>query len=113
MRTPMPSPRGTNHARFFVNPRGAYDAALPEDAAAELLVFLQGKLSDADLAEFCKLAGIDAGMSMDEPEPFKGMPQPSGGKFGQDSRRRAPMTSAQEADFNKRFPHAARIRVNP
>lgn len=105
MRTAMPSPRGTNHARLFVNPRGAYDAALPEDAAAEILVFLQGKLSDADLAEFCKLAGIDAGITMDSPVPFKGMPQPGGGKFGEDSRRRG--------SFAERFPHAARIKVNP
>lgn len=86
MRTPMPSPRGTNVAKLFVdrNPRAAYDA-MPEDAAAELLVFLTGKLSDADLAEFCKMAGIDQGITMDSPEPFKGMPEPGGGKFGEDS----------------------------
>jgi hypothetical protein len=105
MRTPMPSPRGTNHARLFVNsnPRGAYDAALSEESAAALLAFLHGKLSDADLAEFCKMAGIDAGMSMDEPEPFKGMPLPGGGKFGQDS---TPAKIAQVRAL------ASRIRVS-
>jgi hypothetical protein len=112
MRTPMPSPHGTNHARLFVNPRGAYDAALPEDAAAELITFLTGKLSDADLAEFCKLAGIDQGVTMDEPVPFKGMPQPGGGKFGEDSRRRRPHSAAESASFAERFPHAARIKVS-
>ena len=87
MRTPMPSPRGTNVARLFLNrsPAGAYDAALSEESAAELLAFLQGKLSEADLAEFCKMAGIDQGITMDEPEPFKGMPTVGGGKFGEDS----------------------------
>jgi hypothetical protein len=85
MRTPMPSPRGTNHARLFVNPRGAYDAALSEESAADLLVFLTGKLSDADLAAFCKMAGIDQGVTMDSPEPFSGMPLVGGGKLGQDA----------------------------
>jgi hypothetical protein len=105
MRTAMPSPRGTNYARLFVStsPRGAYDA-MPADGGAELVEFLRGKLSDADLAEFCKMAGIDAGMSMDEPVPFKGMPQPGGGKFGEDSRQRA--------SFAQRFPHAAKIKVS-
>jgi hypothetical protein len=109
----MPSPRGTNHAGLFLanNPRGAYDAALPEDAGVKLLTFLQGKLSDADLAEFCKMAGIDQGITMDEPGSFPGMPRPGGG-FGQDARYRRPMTSAQTADFAKRYPHAARIVVN-
>lgn len=113
MRTAMPSPRGTNYARLFVNrsPAGAYDAAMPEDAAAEILTFLTGKLSDADLAEFCKLAGIDAGITMDEPVPFKGMPQPGGGKFGQDARRR-PHSAAESASFAERFPHAAKIKVS-
>lgn len=93
-------------------PRHAFDGQLDEAAAAELYTFLQGKLSEADLAEFCKRAGIDAGMSMDEPEPFKGMPLPGGKKFGEDSRRRRPMTAAEEADFAARFPHASRIRIN-
>jgi hypothetical protein len=105
MRTAMPSPRGTNHARLFVSasPRGAYDA-MPDDGGAELVEFLRGKLSDADLAEFCKMAGIDAGVTMDEPVPFKGMPQPGGSKFGEDSWKRA--------SFAERFPHAAKIKVS-
>jgi hypothetical protein len=110
MRTAMPSPLGTNHARLFLNPRGAYDA-MPADGGAELVEFLRGKLSDADLAEFCKMAGIDASMSMDEPIPFKGLPQPGGGKFGEDSRRR-PHSAAESASFAQRFPHAAKIKVS-
>jgi len=114
MRRPMPSPRGTNHAGLFLanNPRGAYDAALPEDAGVKLLTFLQGKLSDADLAEFCKMAGIDQGITMDEPGSFTGMPRPGGG-FGQDARYRRPMTSVHQAEFNRMFPNAARIKVHP
>lgn len=105
MRSPMPSPRGTNHARLFIttNPHGAYDERLSEESGAELYAFLQGKLSDEDLAEFCKLAGIDAGLGMDNPEPFKGMPQPGGGKFGQDS---------SNAVINRARANAARITVN-
>jgi hypothetical protein len=90
-------------------PRHAFDGQLDEAAAAELYTFLQGKLSEADLAEFCKRAGIDAGIGMDEPEPFKGMPRPGG---AMDTRRRT-LTAAQEASFAERFPGAARIKVNP
>jgi hypothetical protein len=104
MRTPMPSPRGTNHARLFVNPRGAYDAALSEESAADLLVFLTGKLSDADLAEFCKMAGIDQGVTMDSPEPFAGMPLVGGAKFGEDS--------ATKAMFARIKANTGRITVN-
>lgn len=123
MRTPMPSPHGTNRAGLFLNPRGAYDA-MPADGGAELVEFLRGKLSDADLTSFCEMAGIDAGMSMDEPVPFKGMPQPGGGKFGEDSRRLSmdarlrairerPRTMADDQDYARRYPHAATIKVNP
>jgi hypothetical protein len=95
-------------------PRHAFDGALNEAAAAELYAFLQGKLSEADLAEFCKRAGIDAGMSMDGPEPFRGMPEPGGGKFGMDGRRRArPPTAEQEAGYKARFPNVARIGIQP
>jgi hypothetical protein len=84
---------------------------LNEASAAELYSFLHGKLSEEDLAEFCRRAGIDAGMSMDEPEPFRGMPRPGG---AMDTRRRArPLTDAQKAAFDARFPHAAKIKVNP
>jgi hypothetical protein len=94
MRQPMPSPRGTNLARLFItaNPSGAYDAALSEESGAELYAFLQGKLSEEDLAEFCKLAGLDAGLGMD--------------------RRRPAMDAASAADFARRYPHAAKIVVN-
>jgi hypothetical protein len=94
MRSPMPSPRGTNHARLFItsNPKGAYDAALSEESGAEVYAFLQGKLSEEDLADFCKLAGIDAGLGMD--------------------RRRPAMDAAAKADFAHRWPHAAKIVVN-
>lgn len=95
MRRPIPSPRGTNHAGLYLvtNPRGAYDEALSDASAAELLSFLQGKLSEEDLIAFCKLAGIDdPGMGMD--------------------RRRHAMDGAAEADFAKRFPHSARIKTS-
>lgn len=92
-------------------PRRAYDGALNEASAAALYTFLQGKLSEADLAEFCRRAGIDAGMSMDEPEPFKGAPQPGGRKFGEDARRRR-LTPDEEAEIASRYPHAAKIKVS-
>lgn len=85
----MPSPKGTNLDRRFIidrsRPSAAYDAALSDESALKLLEFLRGKLSDEDLSDFCKLAGVDAGVSMDDgPEPFPGMPLRGGGKFGQD-----------------------------
>lgn len=89
----MPSPRNTNRERRFIADRtakAAYDAApvLSDESALELLQFLQGKLSDADLGEFCRLAGIDPGQAMDDsddqPPPFEGRPQRGG--FGQDAR---------------------------
>jgi hypothetical protein len=85
----MPSPTGRNTEQLYinVNPRGAYDEALDPASAADLLEFLRGKLSDQDLATFCRMAGIDAGAAMDSPEPFKGMPTVGGGKFGQDAQR--------------------------
>lgn len=109
----MPSPRGTNRAGLFLhsNPRGAYDAALPNDAVAELLTFLKGKLSDEDFSEFCRLGNFDAGVTMDEPGPFNGMPQPGGSKFGQDARNRRSYSVAETASFAERYPHAARIKI--
>jgi len=106
----MPSPRGTNHAGLFItaNPRGAYDAALPESVGAELHAFLQGKLSEEDLAEFCKLAGIDAGLGMDEPEPFNGRPTPGGKPLGEDAARRRPAGLSGRA-----LAHLRSIKVNP
>jgi hypothetical protein len=100
-------------------PRGAYDGALNEAAAAELFTFLQTRLSEADLAEFCRRAGIDSGMTADSdpdggPPGFKGMPEPGGTKFGMDGRRRArPPTAAEEADYKARFPNVARIGLQP
>jgi hypothetical protein len=96
MRKPAPSPRGTNHAGLYLitNPRGAYDEALPEATGAALYAFLQPLLSEADMIEFCKLAGIDAGIGMDA------------------RRRRPAMDAAADADFAKRFPNAARIRTS-
>jgi hypothetical protein len=83
MKIPMPSPTGMNRAGLFINrPRvgAAYDA-LPEsgleeekeaerlskDAAGALHEFLKGKLSEEDLREFCRMAGIDdPALSMDQ-----------------------------------------------
>jgi hypothetical protein len=95
MRQPMPSPRGTNIAQLFLpaNPKGAYDQ-LPDDVAAELLTFLQGKLSEADFIEACRLGGLDAGITMDQ------------------RRRRHALDSAATKSFAERFPHASTIAVN-
>jgi len=113
----MPSPRGTNRACRFIIDRtltgAAYDAK-PQDndvAMLELVEFLRGKLSEGDLGEFCRLAGIDPGVTMDSPEPFRGMPTPGGGKFGEDARRRRPAMDAKSS-FEQRFPHAARIKIS-
>lgn len=94
MRVTMPSPAGTNLAGLFIDrPRtgAAYDEKLPDEAAAALHEFLKDKLNPEDLARFCELAGIDAGQAADEDdgglEPIKGLPEPGGTKFGQDSAR--------------------------
>ncbi len=125
MRTPMPSPFGTNRAGLFINSdlRGAaYDAAaaLSEESAAELLAFLQGKLTDVDLAAFCKMAGIiDQGMTMDdEDELAKRLPTPRTNAQAQDQRgallaaRVARQPIAVQRSFAERFPHAAKIKVS-
>ncbi len=64
----MPSPRGTNVENLYIDwplNGAAYDEKLPRDAAAALLTFLTPKLTEEDIVEFCKLAGIDRGLSMD------------------------------------------------
>jgi hypothetical protein len=111
MRTPMPSPRNTNFAKLYLNtkPAGAYDAALPDDQAAALILFLQERLSEADFTEACRIGKLDAGITMDDenggPERFKGTPQPGGGKFGEDS--------AMSATLARIRKNSARIKVNP
>jgi hypothetical protein len=67
MRTPMPSPNGTNHALLFVNtPGAAYDAApvidgnrklggLSGKGYTRLMEFLTGKLEDDDMFELHRL----------------------------------------------------------
>ena len=121
MRTPMPSPRGTNRAGLFLNsnPRAAYDAALSEESAAELLAFLQGKLSEEDLSRFCAMAGIDQGMTMDdEGELATRLPTPRTNEQAQDQRgallaaRVARQPIAVQRSFADRFPHAAKIKVS-
>jgi hypothetical protein len=108
MRIPMPSPKNTNFARLFLDqPGAAYDEALEKDAAAQLHAFLKDRLNPEDLARFCELAGIDAGQAADEddggPQPIKGLPEPGGTKFGQDSAR---------SRVSRMRALAARIRVN-
>ena len=124
MRTPMPSPFGTNRAGLFINSdlRGAaYDAAaaLSEESAAELLAFLQGKLSELDLLAFCKMAGIDQGMTMDDDDELaKRLPAPRTNEQAQDQRgallaaRVARQPIAVQRSFAERFPHAAKIKVS-
>ena len=116
MRVPMPSPKGTNRAQLFLNPHAAYDEALPADVGAGLLAFLTDKLSPEDLAEFCKMAGIDAGAAMDtEGEINERMPMAKTNEAAMDQRRaalalRVARTPGAE-DFATRFPGAAKIKV--
>lgn len=100
----MPAIRSFRHRRL------ARDDMQP-DAAADLLEFLRDKLSPEDHATFAKMLGADPYEAMDEPNPFPGRPRPGG---AMDMRRRArPLTDTEKADFDSRFPHAAKIRVNP
>lgn len=116
----MPSPRGTNREKRFIVDRSgaAYDAALTDEAALELLEFLRGKLSDRDLDEFCRLARIDAGEAMDdEHELEKRMPRPTTNEQAQDQARArlaarvARQPVAVQKSYAERWPNAAKIKV--
>jgi hypothetical protein len=139
MRRPMPSPRGTNHAGLFLSttPVAAYDElppgfrrttterkkpmrrsptrfsfdAMPGGKAAELILFLKERLSEEDFSEACRLGGLDAGITMDEPAAYSGMRKPAG-NFGQDARRRRPVDQCSSEDFASRHPNAAKIKVS-
>jgi hypothetical protein len=91
----------TNRTRF------AFDA-MPDDKAAELLLFLKARLNEVDFNEACRLGGLDSGITMDEPAAYSGMRKPAG-NFGQDAQRR--LTCSAE-DFAKSHPHAAKIVVS-
>ena len=106
----MPSPKSTNRERFFVVHRGAraaYDEmpkGMSDEQKLELVGFVRSRLNDADFGEFCKMLDIDPGIVADStagPEPFRGMPERGGGKFGEDSRH------------SKAFQLASRIKVSP
>jgi hypothetical protein len=103
----------------------------------ELIEFLRTKLSLEDFDAWCMLAKIDdSNEAMDDeggPEPFAGMPK-RGGEIGEDAIsarmkariRRAvlaaptrprsgatpAMDAAHEADYARRYPHAAKIKVD-
>jgi hypothetical protein len=120
MKKAMPSPRGTNHARLFINsnPRAAYDEApLSEEAATALMLFLKERLSDSDFAEAVRLGKgiLDDAQAMDEPEPFKDMPRTNEQAADQArarlALRAARLPAADVKSFAERFPGAARIRV--
>lgn len=113
MLRPMPSPTGRNvEKRYIIDrraPLAAYDE-MPDMGDADklkLLEFLRDKLSPEDHRTAARLLDTDVDAAMDDgrggPEPFKGMPEPSGTKFGQDSASPA----LQRARVN-----AARIRVS-
>lgn len=93
MKIPMPSPRGTNHARLFLaqtfpGAGAAYDAAagLDPDAQAKLLEILTGKLSDEDMAAVKAMLGVsDPDGTADEPADFAGKPKLDTAKVTQDA----------------------------
>jgi len=93
---------------FRSRARFAFDA-MPDDKAAELLLFLKARLSEGDFNEACRLGKLDAGITMDnEQKAYSGMIKPAG-NFGQDAQRR--MTCSAE-EFAKRHPLAAKIVVH-
>lgn len=114
MRTPMPSPNGTNFAGLYLSGRetGAYDSAgglpnnavggLDDNVADQIRQFLRGKLSDADYKTALEM--LDGGgledHAMDRLPPQL---QQQVRDALADQRRR------QDADFAKRFPGAVRI----
>ena len=60
MLKPMPSPRGTNREHRFIidrSPRAAYDAAISDETAIELLEFVRDKLSPEDHAKLAEMLG--------------------------------------------------------
>ncbi len=104
MRTAMPSPRGTNVEGLFVSGRNAgaaYDAVeglgMNEDKISDLLDFLKGKLSEADMKDLVELLSKGSDVALDAK-----------------LRRRTTESiiarrSSDAAAFAKRFPDAARI----
>ena len=133
-RTAMPSPRGTNHERAFL-PAGsrvtaAYDAEMDEGEAdyAALLSFLADKLEAGDLMKVKRMLGL-----ADAPEEEAGGASDAARRsaYAQDARDmhrrgyistqemerriingpRREQTAAEAADFAKRFPHAARLKI--
>jgi hypothetical protein len=94
----------TNRTRF------AFDA-MPDDKAAELLLFLKSRLSEEDFNEACRLGKLDSGITGDEPAPYSGMRKPAV-NFGQDARRRPLDITCSAEEFAKLHPSAAKIVVN-
>lgn len=98
----MPAIRNFRHRRY------ARDDLQPD--TTDLLEFLRSKLSPEDYARVSEMLGADPGEAMDEPNPFPGRPRPGG---AMDARRRTrPLTAAEQAHFEERFPHAAKIKVS-
>lgn len=128
MLIPMPSPRGTNHAKLFLRARGpvaaydsrrglAADAALSDEKKGAILDFLAGKLSSDDIMSV--KAMLSGERAYDEPPDFPGKPKVGGGMTALDrlpsSLRREVIDrtlSARDSrakSFAERFPDAARI----
>ena len=57
----MPSPKGTNRERLYVNPVAAYDSAegLDLNAVQRLRIFLSGKLSEEDAQKADAIMGYE------------------------------------------------------
>ncbi len=95
--------------------RTARDEKLSDEARTALLTFLTGKLSPEDLAEFCKMAGIDAGQAMDDEEDF---PMPRTNEQAADQRharlamRAARVPELVKNSFADRFRAPPRIKVS-
>ena len=134
-RTAMPSPRGTNRAGLYLAPGSraavAYDAMPGEEDDldyAALLSFLEDKLEAGDLMKVKRMLGL-----ADAPEEESGGASDAARRnaYAADARDmqrrgyistqemerriingpRREQTAAEAADFAKRFPHAARLKI--
>ena len=118
----MPSPTGRNSARLTLpasfpqvaGPIAAYDAALSEEAATALMLFLKERLNESDFAEAVRLSKgqLDDAQAMDRDDD---LPTPKTDAQAADGARarlagRVARSPGAES-FAERFPGAARIKV--
>ena len=129
MRTPMPSPTGTNREGLYLSPKAAaYDAAMTDGKRGKVREFLGSKLDPADLEALERLLDeeeTEADATAVEPEVAQDaashrqrvdrLYEAGQVTYGQaqDMKRRGPQrveTSGERAERLKQFPNSDRLK---